>query len=425
MKKLLAFLLCLILTLGILPAGALADSAYSTISNFGYSLQYPADASYYGTPKRAEVKASKQNGSIYIMPMPENGHGVLGTVANGTEVTLLAEESGYCFFSTADGRMGWNGKKFFTVLGPAAGGGTQSLPAHVPGLGTTFRFDSGASISIPSGFTATETERDANNGYVNSYYTNPGQNMDLTLVEINTWQYAQTGEALMTNLYNAFKTDYPRPTYDAKERDWFALSGYSGSNIYYFESYLIDRVIYLVEMIYPTKNRAVCDAWVSQIMGSFRRPGTGLVIGPGYGSLPIPSDPLSPYGKAMRRYYLDGISYTDAEKTSVVTETYNTRKTSDGKHESWYTSATYNDPVTGYTIGFYYADGMLFFASPYHVGEHSAATFYFWGDQLLCVQERRGSKHPLAYAGSADYNALVREFGDLYAISQQVAPYRK
>ena len=47
------------------------------------------------------------------MPMPESGHGNLGTVDGGEEVTVLAEKNGYYFFQTEDGRYGWNGKMWF------------------------------------------------------------------------------------------------------------------------------------------------------------------------------------------------------------------------------------------------------------------------------------------------------------------------
>ena len=62
---------------------------------------------------------------------------------------------------------------------------------------------------------------------------------------------------------------------------------------------------------------------------------------------------------------------------NIITETYYDRKYADGTHKEWYTSAKYDDRNTGYTIGLYFADGLLFFASAYHAGEADAVTFYF------------------------------------------------
>ena len=120
MKKLLCALLCAILLSLCLPSAAFADSRYSTVSTTGVALVYPSDSQYLYTPMIAEVKASRANGSIYFMPKPKSGNGNLGTVGNGTEVTILAETNSYYFFETADGRCGWNGKSYFTVLGQAA-----------------------------------------------------------------------------------------------------------------------------------------------------------------------------------------------------------------------------------------------------------------------------------------------------------------
>ena len=47
------------------------------------------------------------------MPKPLTGRGNLGTVACGEKVTILAEQDGFCFFETADGRYGWNAEKWF------------------------------------------------------------------------------------------------------------------------------------------------------------------------------------------------------------------------------------------------------------------------------------------------------------------------
>ena len=86
---------------------------YPTVSNAGYKLSMPKEDEYLEESRTATVTTKPKCGSIYLMPKPSKGHGNLGTVACGEEVTILAEKNGFCFFQTADGRYGWNGEKWF------------------------------------------------------------------------------------------------------------------------------------------------------------------------------------------------------------------------------------------------------------------------------------------------------------------------
>jgi hypothetical protein len=92
-----------------------ARPAYVTVSyEDGTSLQVPNESSFLNPPKKKLVKPQRDTAdSIYIMPKPEEGHGVLGTMNRNEEVTVLVEMGGYCFFVAEDGRAGWNGTKFF------------------------------------------------------------------------------------------------------------------------------------------------------------------------------------------------------------------------------------------------------------------------------------------------------------------------
>ena len=101
MKRLLAALLCVLMVLALFPVSALAD--YSTTSNRGVELEYPAERDYFVWPFTAQIQTYKNGGSIYLMPMPEKGHGNLGTVANQTTVVVLAERGGFFFFVTGEG----------------------------------------------------------------------------------------------------------------------------------------------------------------------------------------------------------------------------------------------------------------------------------------------------------------------------------
>ena len=111
MKKLIALLLSVILVLALFPVGA--SAAYSTTSNRGAALEYPSERYYYCSPWAAQVQAYRENGAIYLMPMPEPGHGNLGTVRTESTVLVLAEKNGFFFFVTGDGRYGWAWNEWF------------------------------------------------------------------------------------------------------------------------------------------------------------------------------------------------------------------------------------------------------------------------------------------------------------------------
>ena len=110
MKRFFSLLLCLVLVLALFPASA---SAYTTTSSRGTDLVYPAERDYYAWPWAAQVQAYKENGAIYLMPMPEAGHGNLGTLLTESTVLILAEKNGFLFFVTGDGRYGWNWYEWF------------------------------------------------------------------------------------------------------------------------------------------------------------------------------------------------------------------------------------------------------------------------------------------------------------------------
>lgn len=119
----LAAMLCLLMLTALLPVVSRADSPYTTLTQSPETkelatLRFPNKANLYTEkgklPRRAEIKSSWRNGSIYFMPKPSEGYGVLGTVDTGTPVTILAYQNGLYFFMTDDGRMGWNGPMLFT-----------------------------------------------------------------------------------------------------------------------------------------------------------------------------------------------------------------------------------------------------------------------------------------------------------------------
>ena len=102
-------------------------SDYSTTSTKKTKLELPYKNERLAEALHLEVKFTK-NGAIYIMPKPKSGYGVLGTIKAGTQVTVIAESKGYYFFIADDGRMGWNGKAYFTDPTPAGGNRGKTSP---------------------------------------------------------------------------------------------------------------------------------------------------------------------------------------------------------------------------------------------------------------------------------------------------------
>jgi hypothetical protein len=85
----------------------------------GYvDLQVPDDSELLREPFRAKVWVDGYE-AIYIMPVPEEGHGYCGRVANEEVVTVVAtrpdEGFSYYFFVLPDGRAGWNGSVLFVA----------------------------------------------------------------------------------------------------------------------------------------------------------------------------------------------------------------------------------------------------------------------------------------------------------------------
>ena len=132
MKKLLAALLCLAAVLTLFSASAMA--AYSTTSNTGDELVYPEEKYYYKQPFEAKAKTFEGGNGIFIIPMPEAGHGYIGSVASGKTVTVLAEKNGFFFFVSSSGHLGWNGMCWFDYDEKKVGGkyGGEAEPVDYP-----------------------------------------------------------------------------------------------------------------------------------------------------------------------------------------------------------------------------------------------------------------------------------------------------
>ena len=98
-------------------SGRVEDYHYS---NDNTSLYVPEDSYFLTTPIEMYADAYKDTDTpgtkIYIMPMPESGHGNLGRLSHGTRVTVVAQQNGYYFFILPDGRAGWAGRDFLSKV---------------------------------------------------------------------------------------------------------------------------------------------------------------------------------------------------------------------------------------------------------------------------------------------------------------------
>ena len=114
-KRGVLFLLAVLMIVSVFTISAAAKRGYSTISTKNVALEFPDEDDFLTTMKTARVKASRSNGSIYIMPRPASGHGNLGNALNNELVYLIAKTDSYYFFVTKEGHFGWNGTKYFKV----------------------------------------------------------------------------------------------------------------------------------------------------------------------------------------------------------------------------------------------------------------------------------------------------------------------
>ena len=253
MKRSFCMLLCAVLLIVCLPVTASANSRYSTVSTLGEALQYPASQEYLSTPLRATVQA-KRGICIYFMPLPEKGHGNLGTVANGTTVTILAETRYYYFFSTDDGRVGWNGKDYFNVSGNA-----PSIPSPAPTAppsGYLFYFSNGGGLTIPTGFSYVSDSSADNGGMLNTFYYNAARDYSMTLTEISFNRYRGSAADVVDSVYNNLVAANGNNVTDAGTGgNEFWMGSYYGPNDMYFlvaHGYYSASALYVIQIYYPS-----------------------------------------------------------------------------------------------------------------------------------------------------------------------------
>lgn len=104
-----------------------------------------------------------------------------------------------------------------------------------------------------------------------------------------------------------------------------------------------------------------------------------------------------------------------------VTEIFQNRKNSEGKHRDWYYGKYRDDIYPGYRIELYYADGLLFFAN-ITKNSKNQVTLHYWGDQITACRDLRGYDTEVSDAGSEVCQAVNEEFRNLYSIAFKYVP---
>lgn len=131
----------------------------------------------------------------------------------------------------------------------------------------------------------------------------------------------------------------------------------------------------------------------------------------------IPEPPVTDYGKAVvnENYYSDDL------KMGLISASYYNRKDEFGEYRYGYTSKRNTENETGYHLGLYYADGLLYYAEVIqerHGSEKEKilVKLYYWGNELLACDDCRVDNSSVCYAGSDTYERINEEFGDVYEI---------
>ena len=111
-KRTLAMLLCVLTVFALFPVSADAATAYSTLSSKKVLIEYPTKA--LSDIMVAKTTGGKKNNGVYLVPKPGTGNGDMGTVKNGSNMILLAEDGEFYFAMTTSGKLGWVNKKYLT-----------------------------------------------------------------------------------------------------------------------------------------------------------------------------------------------------------------------------------------------------------------------------------------------------------------------
>ena len=358
----------------------------------GADIVYPSSESMYLDAYKTAVVNRK---AVYAFKDPMTKHdpmreGNYFTVTRGTEVTVLAESSGYsCVIINETRTAGWINSDYLDPIEKTAFDYSEGVTSNQTGL------NAGPSSSDLDAIHADIVYPSSDSMYLENY--------KIAVINRNA-VYAFKDP--MTKHDPMRKGNYYTVTRGTEVTVLAESSGYSCVIINETQTAGWINSNYLEVKQIVQQNNQTYTAGTTPV-------GPGSSQGGGR-EIRIPANPKSTFGKAYKDN-MDGVYYSDRDKADLVSSTYYDRKDSNGNRRAWYSSSYYDDPITGYRINYYYADGILFFADAYHPGERSSVTFYFWGDELIACHDLRIRNSSLSFNGDADYNNVVREFGDLYS----------
>lgn len=135
----------------------------------------------------------------------------------------------------------------------------------------------------------------------------------------------------------------------------------------------------------------------------------------------IPETPVTDYGKAVVNESVNKNYYSDDLKMGIISASYYNRKDEFGEYRYGYSSKRNTENETGYHLGLYYADGLLYYAEVIQEGHGSEkekilVKLYYWGNELLACDDCRVDNSSVCYTGTDTYKRITNEFGNVYEI---------
>ena len=128
-----------------------------------------------------------------------------------------------------------------------------------------------------------------------------------------------------------------------------------------------------------------------------------------------PAEPLTPLGNCYWQAMVLGYSYSDSELMHTIGETHSERHDPDGGYRDGWSSGRSESNETGYDIGFYYADGLLYYAEVRQNSEVVIKLFY-WGSRFLSCWGKGYRSADWQYSGSELYTRLTELANTVYRI---------
>lgn len=141
-----------------------------------------------------------------------------------------------------------------------------------------FYFVNGASVQIPEGFSDTNTGGDYRSANTDGYkyvFYNSEYDMTITLSEDYVSTYRDTGKygvsdyELLSTLLEELIDVRGTPSWRSLFPEYFKLTGYLGTSIYYTYGVIDNNVLYIIDFYYPENNRQYCDRVVEVTEASF------------------------------------------------------------------------------------------------------------------------------------------------------------